>query len=123
MKKILGGCSFMTILIIGLVVAFFVFIFSGGCAKDLVLEAPIEVTLSSGETTIEMQEIVAEPWGLFNKDEKYLEGIEYKVSVGNVIWGAILVGTVGVPIYLGGWKIMEPVGLAKEKPTIKLPKD
>jgi hypothetical protein len=51
---------------------------------------------------------------------QHLEGdvdpcIEYKVSMGNVIWGVLLIETIVAPIYFFGWSIMNPVS-AKKSP-------
>lgn len=50
-----------------------------------------------------------ETYGLFNKMEVRKENIEYRLIVGNVIWGIILVETIVAPIYFFGFSIYEPV--------------
>ena len=48
--------------------------------------------------------------GLFNKDEKKNQNIQYELVWGNIIWGAILCETVVAPIYFYGFSMWEPVG-------------
>jgi len=59
-----------------------------------------------------------QPYGLFDEDEKRNNNIEYEVSIGNVIWGVLLVETIVAPIVIFGWYLYEPVG----KKSHKLPK-
>lgn len=49
-----------------------------------------------------------ETYGLLNKDEYRDEGITYHLSVGNVIWSAVLVETIIAPIYFLGLSLYEP---------------
>ena len=51
---------------------------------------------------------VIQPYGLFNPEDKK-EDIEYKVSMGSVIVGALSFETVVMPIYIFGWNLYEPV--------------
>jgi len=53
-------------------------------------------------------------YGLINKDEVQHPSVQYKLCVGNLIWGSILVYTVVAPVYFFGFSLWEPVGL---KPT------
>ena len=46
--------------------------------------------------------------GLLTQDEK-LPNVKYKICVGNVIWGVILVETIFMPIYFWGFSCFEPV--------------
>ena len=50
-----------------------------------------------------------ETYGLFNKDEIRKSNIEYKLILGNAIWGIILVETIIAPIYFYGFSLYEPV--------------
>ena len=59
------------------------------------------------------ESIKVEPYGLFNTNKK-VNGIEYKVCVGNIVWDVILVETIIVPVWLIGWQFYEPVGLAPD---------
>lgn len=52
--------------------------------------------------------------GLFTLDEKSPD-IQYKVIVGNVIWGILLIETVIFPVYFFGFSMYEPVGLKNDK--------
>lgn len=49
-------------------------------------------------------------YGLFNADDKKNPDIQYKLVVGNLIWGVILFETIIAPVYFFGFSIMEPVG-------------
>ena len=59
--------------------------------------------------------IVAEPYGIADKDEKQLDTVVYKISAGNVFWAVIFSETIIVPIYFVGWDIYQPVRLKNEK--------
>lgn len=56
--------------------------------------------------TIDRQ--VVQPYGLFNPEDKN-ENIEYKVSMGSVIVGALSFETIVVPVYIFGWNLYEPI--------------
>lgn len=49
-----------------------------------------------------------ETYGLFNKDEYRDPDVKYHLSVGNVIWSAVLVETIIAPIYFLGFSLYEP---------------
>ncbi len=71
-----------------------------GCAQARVVNLP------GGPTRVQ-------PYGIFSeisgKDGK-LPGVQYKLSVENLILSAIFVETIVVPIVLCGWYLWEPVG-------------
>ena len=50
-----------------------------------------------------------ETYGLFNKDEVRDENIEYRLILGNAIWGIILVETIVAPVCFYGFSLYEPV--------------
>ena len=52
----------------------------------------------------------AQPYGVFDQEVKK-EGVQYKVSVGNVVLSAIFIETIFVPVVLCGWYLWEPVGV------------
>ena len=52
---------------------------------------------------------VAESYGWADYNTKKIEGVEYNVSVGNVIWSIILFETIIAPVYLTGYSLYEPV--------------
>jgi hypothetical protein len=52
----------------------------------------------------------AQPYGIFDSENKR-EGVQYKVSVGNVILSIIFSETLLIPAILCGWYLWEPVGL------------
>ena len=49
-------------------------------------------------------------YGLLNSDDNKNPNITYKLSIGNLIWGCILIETIIAPIYFFGFDIFEPVG-------------
>ncbi len=51
-----------------------------------------------------------ETYGLFNRDEVRRDDVEYKLVVGNVVWGVLLFQTVIAPVYFFGFSLYEPVG-------------
>ena len=48
-------------------------------------------------------------YGLINESTNKNPNIMYEISVGNVIWGVLLVQTVIAPLYFFGFSIYEPV--------------
>jgi len=56
---------------------------------------------------------VVETYGLINKSEVKVENVQYKLCVGNFIWGILLVETLIAPIYFFGFDIYEPVAFIK----------
>lgn len=102
--KILGASLAVTIILS--------LIFSGGCAKTKVITMPFIVNNGGVIDTI-FKDVTVTPYGLINGDKK-VERVEYKLSVGNLIWSFLLVKTIGIPIWLIGWELFEPVGLKQE---------
>ena len=62
--------------------------------------------------------ITAKPYGWINRSNK-IEGVEYQVNTGDVIWSILLLEVIFPPILITGKDIMEPVGL-ESKPNIKI---
>jgi hypothetical protein len=54
------------------------------------------------------QTITAEPYGWMNQHKK-IEGVEYQICVGNVVWDILLCETIVVPVVLTGVALYEPV--------------
>lgn len=50
-------------------------------------------------------------YGLINKDQEKDPTVQYRVIVGNVFWGIVLVETIFAPVYFFGFSLYEPVGL------------
>jgi len=84
------------------------------CANSKHIRMPIEKQID-GKTYVIDTTVNVKPYGLFNQEKKKIEGVEYKLVVGNVIWSVILIETIGVPIYFIGWRLFEPVGLESDK--------
>lgn len=49
-------------------------------------------------------------YGLINKSEMRNHDVEYRLIIGNVVWGILLIETIVFPIYFFGFSIYEPVG-------------
>jgi len=49
------------------------------------------------------------PYGLFDPEDQN-PNIQYRVSIGNVVWSILLFETVIAPVVLFGWYLYEPVG-------------
>ena len=87
------GCSLPIVLVFMILVMSF-----GSCTDDV-------------EFVIDGKTVVAESYGLANKDSKMIEGVVYEVSLGNVVWSILLSETIIAPVYFVGWDIMQPVRL------------
>lgn len=49
-------------------------------------------------------------YGFINSEQYKDSKIQYKVCVGNVVWGTLLFSTVIAPVYFFGFDLYEPVG-------------
>lgn len=47
-------------------------------------------------------------YGIANETDSKNPNIEYSLSVGNVIWGILLVETIIAPVYFFGFSLFEP---------------
>jgi len=101
MKKIIS-----IIMIISLCLVMF-----SGCANSKRISIP--KTDKTGKTTYQLVKV--QPYGMFEADET-VDGVEYSLSIGNVIWAIIFVETIVIPIIIVGWYLFEPDGL---KPELK----
>ena len=54
---------------------------------------------------------VYDTYGLINKDENRDPSVEYELSWGNIVLGAVFCETVIAPIWFFGFDLWEPVGL------------
>ena len=50
-------------------------------------------------------------YGLFNAGDSMSEKVCYETSIGNVIWGILLIETLIAPVYFFGFSMYEPVSL------------
>lgn len=62
----------------------------------------------SKDFIIDGKKTTVEPYGWFDLDAKN-DSINYRVSVGNVVWSVIFSETIVVPIILTGDSLYEPV--------------
>jgi hypothetical protein len=69
---------------------------------------------SSKTFQIDGQAVEVKPYGWANKEARYNDKVVYEVSLGNVIWSAIGIETIVLPVWLTGWQLWQPVKL-KEK--------
>jgi uncharacterized protein YceK len=80
----------------------------------IALVLALAFTLSGcGQTLTAPNGKIYSTYGPFNEHTEKSRNVCYKLSVGNVIWGIILVETVIAPIYFFGFSIMDPVRLKK----------
>lgn len=70
-----------------------------GCAQSKVLDYVNEGGVRS--------EYLFKPIGLFTMNDMN-EDVQYKVSIGNIIWSVLLVETIVAPIVLIGWYLWYP---------------
>ncbi len=68
------------------------------------------VTTGCGQPKV-INGVKYETYGLLNESTSKNENIEYKLSVGNVVWSILLCETVVMPVYFIGFSIYNPVGV------------
>jgi len=52
-----------------------------------------------------------ETYGLFDSGEYRSDCVDYSASIGNIVWGVILVETIVAPVIIFGFETMEPIRL------------
>jgi len=123
-----GGCGCLTIVGLPLVVVLILGLmgYQGGCSKPKQVcfttpPSPVQITAEqardlreTGAAEYKAPEPVREchtfkQYGFANLEERNPK-VRYEVSMGNVVWSAILCETVVAPIVLLGWYLYEPVG-------------
>ena len=62
-------------------------------------------------------EFTAEPYGWFDKDDQKIEGVQYEVCAGNIVWSILTCETVVGPIILTGVGLYEPVSYIEPQTT------
>ncbi len=60
-----------------------------------------------------------EPYGLIDKDEFKNDSIQYKLSVGNIVWSVILSETFVAPVYFIRFQLYEPVAVKPKFVNVK----
>ena len=68
----------------------------------------------SKELEIKGQMQTVEPYGWADYDTVKNPYVNYEVSWGNVAWSVVLFETVGIPIWLTGYQMYEPVSVKVE---------
>lgn len=68
----------------------------------------IILLMSGCANTKTIDGVTYDTYGFINEDSKKNPNIHYELSIGNVIWGIILVETVIAPIYFFGFSLYEP---------------
>jgi hypothetical protein len=79
--------------------------------KKVLLSAMVGLMLFSGcadNKVIDQKEYTT--YGFFNESDSKNPEIQYSLSVGNVIWGIVLVETIIAPVYFFGFSLYEPEG-------------
>lgn len=54
-------------------------------------------------------EFTAHPYGWIDRNSTKIEGVEYEVCAGNIVWSILTCETVVGPIFITGWGLYEPV--------------
>jgi hypothetical protein len=85
--------------------------------KILIVPIILLFILSSCSDAKNIDGIIYEPYGLFNKDEIADPKIHYALVMGNVIWGIFLWETIIGPIYFFGFDLYEPISLKYQGET------
>ena len=49
-------------------------------------------------------------YGLLNESKMKNDNVEYRMVIGNAIWGVFLCETIVAPVYFFGFSLYEPVG-------------
>ena len=59
-------------------------------------------------------EFIAQPYGWMTK-EKAVDGVNYELCTGNIVWSVILSETIVAPILFTGLELWEPVSYTEPK--------
>lgn len=59
-------------------------------------------------------EFVATPYGWMDKENK-IDGVQYELCGGNIVWSIVLGETVVAPVLLTGLSLYEPVSYSEPK--------
>ena len=82
----------------------------------------VDTVVQNGQKVLvpkmDTQTIKAESYGWACSDLK-IEGVKYKVCVGNVVLSIIFCETLIVPVILTGWDLFEPVDLERKEMKLK----
>lgn len=63
----------------------------------------------SKDIMIDNKPVYVEPYGWADYETVKNDSVQYRVSVGNVVWSVLLSETIVAPIILTGWYLYEPV--------------
>ncbi len=83
-------------------------------SKIIIILLILSLFIACGDSKV-IDGVEYETYGLINRDEIRDPKIEYKIIVGNVVWGILLCETIVAPIYFFGFSIHEPVGKINKK--------
>lgn len=84
--------------------------------KKLLLALTAALALTGCTNNLHVNNQTIQSYGLLNRDEKRSDRVCYELSIGNLLWGAVLVETIIGPIYFFGFDLYEPTRL-KTSPT------
>ena len=100
--------------------------------KILILAAIAAMVLSSCANSKTFKkadgtEFTAQPYGWMNNNDYKIDGVQYEVCAGNVVWSILTAETVVGPILLTGVGLYEPVSyieptMITENETMNTPK-
>ena len=79
--------------------------------KKIALLLAVVVLLTGCGTPLNAGGKTYPTYGFFNADSSKSDKMCYEVSIGNVVWSAILIETVVVPIYFVGFSLFNPTHL------------
>jgi hypothetical protein len=80
--------------------------------KKVLLIIMITMLASCGNA-MKIDKKLCDTYGMFDKEEKKCEGVEYRLIKRNAIPAIILSGSILVPVYIIGFDLYEPIGKKK----------
>ena len=54
-------------------------------------------------------EFIANPYGWMDKSDEKIEGVQYELCAGNIVWSIVLGETIVAPVLFTGLALWEPV--------------
>jgi len=55
-------------------------------------------------------EFVAHPYGWADREDYYIDGVQYEICAGNIVWSILTCETIAGPIIFTAYGLYEPVG-------------
>jgi len=63
---------------------------------------------------IDNQPTMVKPYGWVNKNAQKRDDVKYELSAGSIIFSALFINTLVMPVWLTGWKLYTPVAVKEE---------